>query len=106
MTVTKDEIRRQVAVLLAREPSKEELSALEISADRLKLDEDDASLKVLILYEALNQRVGRVEAMLLRSLLLRDDGFLVRVERAIPRALVALVAIVALAFGYALGAQG
>ncbi|MBY0360680.1 MAG: hypothetical protein K2X45_02135, partial [Phreatobacter sp.] len=63
-------------------------------------------LTVMILYEAINQRIGRVEAMLFNSLQLRDEGFLVRLERQIPWALLALVAIVALTLGYALGTQG
>lgn len=102
MAATKDQIRRETAFLRGREPALEEVAAVKAAADRLGLNEGEAGLQGMILYEEINQRVARIEDAILR----RDEGFLVRLERQIPWVLVALVAIVALAFGYALGAQG
>ena len=101
MAATKDQIRREVSFLRGRSPSQEELAAVKASADRLSLNEGDTWLHGMILFEEANQRSARIEDAISR----RDEGFLVRLERRIPWALLVLVAIVALAFGYALGAQ-
>jgi len=102
MAATKDQIRREVNFLRGRSPTQEELAAVKASADRLSLNEGDTWLLFFILFEELNQRTIRLEDAKSRQ----EDGFLVRLERQIPWALLALVAIVALSLGYALGAQG
>ncbi len=71
----------------------EELAAVKASADRLSLDVGDTWLHAMILFEEVNQRVARLEDAITR----REEGFLVRFERRLPWALLALVAIVAFA---------
>ncbi|WP_439604637.1 hypothetical protein [Shinella sp.] len=102
MAATKDQIIREMTLMLGRAPTDEELAAIKAAADRMQLGPHDAGLQVMILRAEALQLLRYIVSLLL----CRDEGFLDRLERRIPWALLALVAIVALAFGYVIGAQG
>lgn len=104
MSVTDREILDLGQAHLGRHLMSDELRFVRNAAARLRPANQDVGLVVLIYYAAIDSRIDALQGDLRRSLDLRDSTLLQRIERGLPWPLMALVAAVMLAAGYALGA--